>query len=100
MVSLFTSPRVNLSTTAGLSAAANSTSKLRANSILIYAVLLSLANLRFGLEPVLKIRARLITSLDVEFVRSSLDALFDREHFAISIHTDNAAYQAISHLRA
>ena len=53
------------------------------SSVFIYTFLLSLTNLRFGLEPVLKFRARLITSLDVEFVRSSLDAFFDREHFAI-----------------
>ena len=53
------------------------------SSVFSYTVLLSLTNLRFGLEPVLKFRARLITSLDVEFIRSSLDAFLDREHFAI-----------------
>src|SRR5713101_5252313 len=53
------------------------------NSVFIDAVLLSLTNLCLGLEPVFKLRARLIASLDVEFVRSSLDAFFDREHFTI-----------------
>jgi len=53
------------------------------NSVFICTVLLCLTNFRFGLEPVLKFRARLITSLDVEFVRSSFDAFFDREHFAV-----------------
>jgi hypothetical protein len=33
--------------------------------------------------------------LDVEFVRSSLDAFFDRKHFAISINTDKDAMKAL-----
>ena len=37
-------------------------------------LLLCLKHLLFGLEPVVEFRARLITSLDVQFVGSSLDS--------------------------
>ena len=42
-------------------------------------LLLCLKHLFFGLEPVVEFRARLITSLDVEFVGSSPDSFFVRK---------------------
>ena len=53
------------------------------NSASICVILLIFANLCFGLEPVLKLGARLITSLDIQFVRSSLDAFLNGEYFDI-----------------
>jgi hypothetical protein len=38
------------------------------------------ANFLFGLEPVLQLGARLVTSLDIEFVGSSLNSFFKRKH--------------------
>jgi hypothetical protein len=42
-------------------------------------LLLCLKHFFFGLEPVVDFRARLITSLDVEFVGSSPDSFFERK---------------------
>ena len=44
-------------------------------------LLLCLKHLFFGLEPIVELRARLITLLDVEFVGSSPDSLFEWKRF-------------------
>src|SRR5713226_2067498 len=47
------------------------------NSTCVEAFFPSPKNLLFGLEPIVQLRARLITSLDVEFVGSPLDLFFE-----------------------
>jgi len=44
---------------------------------LIQSLVFGSANLPFGLEPVIKLRAGLITALDVEVISAATDALFE-----------------------
>ena len=48
-------------------------------SVSLSSLFLGSANLLFGLEPVIEFRAGLIASLNVEFIGSSSDSLFERK---------------------